>query len=491
MNPNLYRKGKGSYSTSELNDILEVFEEVWGSSFRDRVHAVPAYPCSSENYKKPCNLINIGKSFLASPKWAGIYPRIAVTVSKIRSIKDDQFLIGLFDSQIVTIDIDSIYDYDSKISLDMSDTSEREYIRNYLIEEFQKMSPRFIIEDSSKGFHVMYWCKSNEYFSYRHKYQIIGTKYVVKFDLISCRSVKSKTTDKNGSVIEKNRMSGGYTLLGYGKQIPSYTVRYIGNAHSLSRIPYQFTNQKLFYNTLEHALKDLDYQNSLKDLDYREKVKKEIFYDWFLEKSRSRKEEIALEKMVDRYIAAVKKNEELDNDKGFIKKNGKNVDFKKLSPNTSIIKVDAVKRSTIESVYKFYAYLNTLPIGTSYTRETALDEFISFCLKNDFELRGLWNHIDGKLLFTNRFYKVLSNLSTKDPESKLTVSAGNFIIEEHSQTEEEPVDEEDSIMEELPVPIIDTPNSTVIEYNYSQSYEYASPTGFSIDNLIDSFSNPP
>ena len=567
---NVYRKGKGSYDTSRLNDILEVFEEVWGPSFRDRVHAIPAYPSDSRRYKKPCNLVNEGYAYFASPRWEGIYPRIAVTVSKIKSVKDCQFLIGLYDTQIVTVDIDSVYDYETKTTVDLSETSAREYVREAIAEEFQKLSPRFIIEDSTRGFHVMYWCKSSKYPCVRGKFFVLGRQYIIKYDVISCRYIKEKPAKKspsdNDANLDKNsvssqnpdsqpdqnpdkdsrsvqsgkdirgnfrdgkdsnadsrrgrkngrernsRVSGGYTLLGYGKDIPSYSIKYVGNAHSLSKIPFQLITEGFYYGTREEALRDLEFLKSKEHEEYREKIRKKIFHEWYLERPHSTSEEVEIQKMIDRYINAVKINEARERDKGYIKdRKGRNVDFRKLAPDTPRPLLESVRRSTIDSVYKFYDYLNTLPVGTFFDRESLLDEFVEFCMDRDLEMRGLWSHTDGKPLYSNRLCKVLLNLSAKDEKARLTVTHDTFSVDDHSHSEDPDKAESEghtsSSGSEVPVkepefrrsfddedyPSHYSPDSyadSYGDYPGNDSYGFGS-DAFSLDSLIEDYMNPP
>lgn len=408
-------KGKGSFDTGDLDTILGVFEEVWGKDFRDRVHAIPAFPASSENYKKPCRLINRGKVFVPSAKWKGFYPRLAVTVSKIRSIQNEQYMLGLFDTQIASVDIDAVYDCDSRSYVPVEAENNRQILREMVCEEIRRWADRFIIEDSSRGFHLFFWCRPNEYFSQRGRYIVIGERLILRYDVITCRPQKCSYAIGKADTAESVKPAGGYTLLGYGKNIPGYTAKFVGKGRSLDRIPWQFTSKGNNYETLEQAVRTVEYAQSLQDMDYRASVKREIFEEWFLNASHSRDEEQAMERMVDRYIQAVKKNEETENDKGFTKdRKGRNTGFKKLTPETSVIKVDSVRRATIESVYKFYDHMKTMPAGTAFDSGSALEAFIEFCKENDLELRGLWDHRTGELLFSNRFYKVMLNLANRE-----------------------------------------------------------------------------
>lgn len=481
--------------SNELSLILNAFQSAWRSKYRERIHVIPAYPGNTPTYKTPCRIskhFRTGRYYISS-RWQGSYPRIAATLQKFKAVKNENLMLGLFDSSLAVINIDCIYDYCSKDCLDLSVPSVRLSVRNELSKIIQTVASNFIIEDSIKGFHLIFWCRHNDFYSTHSRYIVLGNKFLCRYNILTCKPEKTDITSDSVCIRQVMRPSGNYTLLGYDKQIPEYSISFVGNGNGVSRIPKIFRDIPL---GVEETYKDISEQAVLKRLDYKEQIKQEIFYEWFLKANHSRTEEIAIDKMINRYNEAVKKNSAVEEDKGFIKdEQGNNIDFIKLTSDTPILKVDAVRRATIESVYKFYAYLNTLPIGVSFTNLSIIDAFIQYCKDNNLEARGLWSHLSGKLLFTNRFYKVLLNLAGKDEDSKLSISPNCFLItddikriskEQTEDLDDEELDEEESPFiqfsdnpEDTPFPFYSNP---ILEYNYALNA--SAQTGFRLEGSL-------
>lgn len=487
---------------SELFLILSAFQKAWKSKFRERIHALPAYPNDTELYKKVCRISKNKKTnkLVSSANWQGFYPRISESLNKLRNLTEP-YMLALFDSNLAVINIDCIYDSESKEHIDLN--LSRNSVRNEIIAEVQKFSSNFIIEDSIQGFHLIFWCRQSNFYSTAYQYITLGGKYICRYNILSSRYCKQTINLLNLTLTNIQRTSGNYCLLGYRKQIPSYEILFVGNGNGLSNLPTQFrqNNYLSYVETMQYNAE----QAQLKEADYRKALREEIFYRWFLEANHSRREEIAIEKIINRYNEAVRKNAVINDDKGFIKDSeGNNIDFNKLSPDTPMLKVDAVRRATIESVYKFYSYLNSLAVGTTFNNTSIVEKFVSFCKLNDLELRGLWSHLNGKLLFTNRFYKVLLNLIAKDDEPKLYATSNYFEIKEHidklSKQDAEQDEEDLSDDDEESNPFIDFSDSQedgyndpfsfnpIIEYDYTLNSSFRSPAKensfISLKNII-------
>jgi hypothetical protein len=425
MTATSFSKGNLIFDTHDLDLACRVFEQALGPSFVQTVHAVFSYPCNTDAYKRACNLVSKKVSYTVSDGWEKSYNTLETVIKTIKNIKNEQLLVGIFDFTIASVNIDSIYDYETREYVDLSDISLRGEVRLNLILAIKKLAKNFIIEDSVKGFHLFFRCGLNQCFNPAYKYILLGERYVCKYNILSCKPIQE--TDNFGRPEVKS--TGSYTLLGYGRGIKNYKIEFTGKTIGLDPIPKQFTNNDLsnvFYRSVSAFL---DNQEALENYDCREKVKQEIFYEWFLKEPHPLSRELAIEKMVTHYIDIVKdSNSKQISEDIFIRNEDGTLDVIKLGADTSPAKIEIVRRKTIESVYEFYDYLNSLDADSHFDDESVLQEFYSFCIDHSLEARGVWSATTGKLLFANRFYKILLNLMRKDVNTRLVITKNNFLV---------------------------------------------------------------
>lgn len=420
-----YLKGNPVFGTYDLDLACRAFEQALGPSFAQKLHAVSSYPCDTDTYKQACNLVSRKLSYVAFDNWRDSYYTLKNILDTVKNIKNEQLLVGIFDFTLASVNIDNIYDYETQEYIDLSDASLRGEVRLNLILSLRKMSKGFIIEDSVKGFHLFFRCGLNQYFNSNYRYILLGERYVCKYNILSCKPVQE--LDSFGKSVVKP--FGFYTLLGYGRNIRNYKIDFIGKVPGLDFIPEQFTNTNLSNTSCEEVSKFISSQEALAEYDYREKVKQDIFYEWFLKEPHSLSREMAIEKMVSHYMKIVKdiKSSQLTEDI-FIRKEDGTLDVVKLEADTAPAKIESVRRKTIESVYEFYDYLNNLDADSHFDDESVLQEFYSFCMDRSLEARGVWSATTGKLLFANRFYKILLNLMRKDVNTRLVITKNNFLV---------------------------------------------------------------
>ena len=425
-----YAKGRTLFDTKDLFSALMAFGKAFGPDSAEKVHAVVSYPCNTDKYKTPCTLVEKKDCFAISENWQESYLTLGEVAGKIKNIKSAQFLLGIFDLNIAAVNINSLYDYETKNFLDVTDFQIREKVRDGLILAMQKLSSNFIIEDSVKGFHVFFQCLPNEYYAPSYRYILLGDKYVCKYNILSCKPIINLT--KQGRA--QTSLFGRCTLLGYGRFIKDYKICFIGESSNLSFLPDVFSCRNNDFLAFEERIEFLEKQKMLKENDCREMVKAEIFYEWFLNEPHTIFRDRAIEKMVSHYIVTVKNRvpDPIEEDIFLLDEKGE-IEIVKLDPDIDPVKAEAVRRATINSVYQFYDYLNSLDTGLKFNEEQVLQEFYSFCMDRGLEPRGLWNYTNGKLLFANRFYKVLLNLAKKDISTRLKMSKDNFEIVDNEQ----------------------------------------------------------
>ena len=428
-----YTKGRTLFDTKDLFSALMAFGKAFGPDSAEKVHAVVSYPCNTEKYKTPCTLVEKKDCFAISENWQESYLTLGEVAGRIKNIKSAQFLLGIFDLNIAAVNINSLYDYETKKFLDVTDPQIREKVRDGLILAMQKLSSNFIIEDSVKGFHVFFQCLPNEYYTPSYRYILLGEKYACKYNILSCKPIINLT--KQGRV--QTSLFGKCTLLGYGRFIKDYKICFMGESPNLSFLPDVFSCRNNDFLAFEERIEFLEKQKMLKENDCREMVKAEIFYEWFLNEPHTIFRDRAIEKMVSHYIITVKNRvpDPIEEDIFLLDEKGE-IEIVKLDPNIDPVKAEAVRRATINSVYQFYDYLNSLDTGLKFNEEQVLQEFYSFCMDRGLEPRGLWNYTNGKLLFANRFYKVLLNLAKKDISTRLKMSKDNFEIVDNEQEED-------------------------------------------------------
>ena len=406
----------------DLDLINQTLTHAFGEATRKNIQSTLMYPSCSEMYKKGCLLIHKGRDYKISDNVSLQSISISSAEDFIRSESRLSFMLGVLDLGLAVINIDAVYSLDKSEFLDVRDSSVRESVREGLIKELLQIAPNFIIEDSTKGFHLFYWCRPLSTYNPGLRYISLGN-YMLRYSIIS-----STLKYNNGQLC----IDGGYCALGYGKEIDNYSINFIGNESGLSIIPRNFTSPYSFRDGISQVLKAISSYKDLADRDFREKRKNEAFYKKFLRKTRSLKAEAQLEKLLDKYIDAVKINSEQCAECSFHGDLANEQDFRKLvnklTPDTPIAQVDRIRRDTLDSVYRFYDYLNGLPDGTYFTEESIVQEFCRFCISNHLELRGLWSHIDGKLLYTNRFYRVINNLAGRDSECRIELSPRHYYI---------------------------------------------------------------
>lgn len=420
----VYAKGRTLFDTKDLFAALLAFEEALGSDATETLHAVVSYPCNADSYKQPCSLAERKESFAVSSQGQASYDTFGAAVGKVKNIRDEQFLVGVFDFSIAAANIDSLYDYKTGEFLDVSDIQVRRQAREWIIDSLSAAGNRFVMEDSPRGFHLFFRCGLNEFFAPTYRYALLQDKYVCRYNILSCRPETEFDFWGNPQIVP----NGLYTLLGYGRRIEGYRIEFIGDSQGLSAMPSLFFGRPACLS-YKAEIACLQEQERLRRWDVREKVRREIFYEWFLSKPHSLARESAIERMVSRYIKAIGEQTADTAPEGIFTEGADGmIGVIRLEASASPVRAEAVRRATIKSVYEFYAYLSTLEAGAAFNDEQILQEFLRFCRDRSLEARGLWNYSDGKFLFANRFYKVLLNLSRKNNESRLIITKNSFRV---------------------------------------------------------------
>ena len=87
----VYPKGRTLFDTKDLFSALLAFGKAFGPDFAEKVHAVVSYPCSTENYKIPCALVERKDSFVLSDNWQESYLTLGEAVEKIKTYNQSSF----------------------------------------------------------------------------------------------------------------------------------------------------------------------------------------------------------------------------------------------------------------------------------------------------------------------------------------------------------------------------------------------------------------